>query len=262
MIDERTEIILAILAQTDTVFAPCRGSGAIAHVVSERRALFHRAGIPWHAAGETRKAVSRKLADLKCGADVTTTNPSGSRTVAVKLTSTAESWARAFIGIPTLDDALLVVDRLYAMQDHPDGFHFHERDWLRETTLGACQYGDGIETGEKLVDLAEQLLPALVSGYVISACDISRHISYSLTTAGRRIAAERLVKVPIPASRPKPNLEAEAFYFDSREQAEQAIASCKPSGSNDTGPVPLSERPTTRGMIAARCGSAAKESFL
>ena len=205
-----------------------------------------------------RKAVQRRLADLKLDADVTTTNPSGSRTITVKLTTSAEAWARGHCGLPTIDDALLIVDRLFAMQDHPGGFHEQGRDWIRETTLAGCEYGNGVATGERLWDIAEQLLPALVAGLVISGSDGARHVSFSLATAGRSIAAERLVKIPVPASRPKQNIEAQNYYVDAREEAERSLASCKPSIANDIGLVPLSDRPTTRGDIAARCGQAAE----
>jgi len=172
-LNESDRLLLMILAQSDALFYPCRKWGQHTGIVlHERRALYRDAGVHWKSPrggeGSTvadRKAAQRKLADLRLEEFVESRNPSGSRTVAVKLTAAGDAYARARANIPSLWGAMAPLNAILALADHPEAFDFFGARWVRETTIAGTDYGKpGV--GEKLVELQNRLLPALLPGLV------------------------------------------------------------------------------------------------
>jgi hypothetical protein len=155
--------------------------------------------------------------------------------------------------LPSTEDSLKAVDGLFALR-HDPRIHDHDKlAWHRETHVAMCEYGQP-DTREKLADLQEQLLPALVKGLVVSAADCERRVWYALTQSGVRVAEERTRRPSTQPTKPVAEMDStdQVFYRQQAEREKAALRSGEPSNTSDIGMVPMPVAAPTRGMIAAR----------
>lgn len=253
-LDPASRMLVAVLAASDAVWLPSRRPDDWT-VITERRMLYRAAGIRWTSqladidpGTSGRKSAQRMLKQIGLDHQIIAHNPNGSRTLCVRLTETGEARAREMIGGPMLDDALELVDMLYGLRDHPDGFDYYSMAWVREATITGIGYGAG-QDGE-YHNLGICLSPALTRGMVESGSDLQMHASYALTPAGIEIARKRLHETPKPAPTPKPVDGGEDYYCQKLREALGALSAAEPENDSEIGLMPLPVNVPTRGMIA------------
>jgi hypothetical protein len=261
--NEKDTIILSILASTDALWSPCRKPawGGPGVVIWERRQLYRDGGgVPWNSRKlgakdaatfeAERKAIYKTIAEARVAELVETSNPTGLRTVTVKLTEAGDDHARKLTGQTTRAEAMTTLDRIHAFRTDPAGVDNAGLAWMPETSLAGVEWG-GADSIEPLSLVQFAMLPLLVSGLAESVCSIQGHCWYALTPAGVAIAQEREQK---PPTAPKPREfgaggddEAWNYYVDRLKDERAGLAMTAPSKVGEIGLMPFPVCPIRRG---------------
>lgn len=237
------QILLAILAATDAVFIPDRDPLARPRhaVIYERRKAFAQSGVPWASEKvlpgldeAARKQVQRMLDELALEGQVLTFQPKAAKTLGVHLSDTGDERARALAGLPALGDALRVLGQLAELERTDATSAYLGRTWLPETALAGVRWGDNARR-QAFVQVEEQLLPALVRGWVESNCSVQGHCWYSLTEAGRR----QISRHDTPAMLPPANDQARREYYFRVQSELHALAAARPDCEREIGEIPM-----------------------
>lgn len=256
--ERSTQVLVAVLAVTDAISRPVRSfDGWRAAVVAERRGLHREAGVAWSSAAFAlgsdvgdRKSAQRLLADLKLDGLLVASNPSGLRTVAIKLTPEGDAMARAVTGLPGMSSALIALDDLHRWRDDPRGFDHQGANLMPETALGRVEYGHPDAPEALSVQLEERMAPLLAAGLAVSQSSIRGHVWYGLTADGVVLAASR-EKVPAAATvvPPDASFDPEALdLYRRRFREETASLGVDNGGRRELGLLPIPVAPITRGQ--------------
>ena len=244
------QILLAVLAATDAVFLPDRDP--LAHprhaVIYERRRAFVHGGVPWASErvlpgldDTGRKQVQRMLDALALEGLVLTYQPKGAKTLGVRLADSGDARARALVGLPTLSDALGILDQLAELERHDATCAFLGRTWLPETALAGVRWGDNANR-HRFVEVEDRLLPALVRGWAESNCSVRGHCWYAITHAGR----ERLSQAVVPTTESPPSTDlARREYYHRVRQELLTLAAAKPECEREIGEIPIPVSPNS-----------------
>jgi hypothetical protein len=239
-------ILLSLLAATDAVFIPDRDPlRRNRHALLwERRKYFDQRGIPWASklvdAGNSesgRKQAQRGIEQLTRARMVEVFRPNHSKTQGIRLTSSGDQYTRALAGLPTLLSSLSLLPKLRELSDSDAARPFLGRTWVPETALTGVRWGDN-DQRHKYVDLEEQLLPALVRGWVVSNCSIRGHCWYSLVEGAPPMA--------VPAKYPEKTDEARAEYYRRIHEEISALMVATPENDREIGQIPMPVRPERR----------------
>jgi hypothetical protein len=223
-------ILLGLLAATDAVFIPDRDplSRKRHAVLWERRKYFRQRGLPWSSEAvegasdeAVRKRVQREIDRLKGARFVHAYRPQGSKTVGLRLTDAGDQYTRALAGLPTLASSLVLISRLRELTQSDAARPWLGRMWVPETVLTGVEWGDN-EQSYKYVELEEQLLPAIVRGWVICNCSIRGHGWYSLVKPSPPTS--------IPAKAPEKSVAAREI---------SALYVAKPENDREIGQIPM-----------------------
>jgi len=233
------EILLDVLALTDAVWLPMRtwAQPAPANVYFARRD-FARTGVPWRsgASGEAeRKEAQRLLERMAARGLVLLFRPRGFKTLGARLTEEGERDARALCGLPGVDDAARRLAEIVRLTDEM------RRPWISEPALAGVAWGSP-GAGKVLARLEDELLPALVRGWVESGADLHRRVYYRATPAGREAAggAEASEGEQAPPARRSYGCEAYGLYLERLDAAQARLGTAKPLDSREIGFLPLS----------------------
>lgn len=232
-------ILLGLLAATDAVFIPDRDplSRKRHTVLWERRKYFRQRGLPWSSEfvdGATdeaiRKRVQREIDRLKSARFVHAYRPQGSKTVGLRLTEAGDQYTRALAGLPTLVSSLALLPRLRELAQSDSARPWLGRTWVPETVLTGVEWGDN-ERRHVYVELEEQLLPAMVRGWVISNCSLRGHGWYSLVNSSPPTS--------IPAKAPDQSVAARDGYYRQIHDEISALYVAKPENDREIGQIPM-----------------------
>ena len=197
MENEQRELLVSVLAATDSTWLPCRDPRSNSWINTHLARTSFRAGQggrwkPLAGANETqRKRRQRDLEQMSADGLLTLARRRESRLVGAELTAVGGSLARAVCGLPGWETALASEDELRRLGDSE--FAACEGNWISERGLAGCGYGDG--TSEFVV-VENLMLPALVAGRVVSLSDGVGRVWY------------RLADVSTPDVPPEPAAEA------------------------------------------------------
>ena len=237
--DERTAILVQVLADTDAVWIPSRtwNRQRPTNIYFARRA-FAKSGVPWESGGATeadRKAAQRELEALAKTGAVKVRRPHRVKTLAVRLSDAAEADARERIGLPGLYSARLSMGELARHSRRPPelftDLYIAERKLIGDKPPG--------EYEREAVVVENMLLPALVRGYVESNADIQGRVSYTLTPAGW----EWLDRGEAPAEdlRDETPLDGDAaeWYAERLQASLDRLDTADPPDPKEIGGIPL-----------------------
>jgi hypothetical protein len=237
------EILSAVLAATDAVFVPDRDPTAHGRhvVIYKRRRDFPHFGIPWASEkvlpgldDTGRKQVQRSLEHLAVIGMVETIQPKAVKTLGVRLTDAGDAHVRALAGLPTLSDALPVVQRIYDLLADDVACQFLGRVWIPETALAGVRWGDN-DHRHKLVEVEELLLPALTRGYADSNCTVKGHCWYTITPAG----LDAIKSPPTAGELPAASIDARREYYSRSHLEIRALAAARPANEREIGEIPM-----------------------
>lgn len=232
-------ILLYLLAATDAIFIPDRDPlKRNRHaVIWERRKAFEQRGIPWASrlveSGTTengRKQAQRAMEQLIQSRMVQVYRPNNSKTLGIRLTNVGDQYTRALAGLPTLVSSLPLIPQLRGFSEGEAACCFLGQTWVPETLLAGVEWGDN-EQRYKYVDIEEQLLPALVRGWVVSNCTIRGHCWYSLVNAAPPTA--------VPVNSPAKCVHARDEYYRQIHEEISALYVAKPDNEREIGQIPM-----------------------
>lgn len=236
--NEKTSILVKVLADTDAVWIPNRAwDGRRPANVYFARRLFGKGGVPWESGGRTesdRKTAQRALEALAKSGAIVIRRPHLVKTLAVKLTDEAEAEARKLVGRPGMYSAWLSMTELAEYSRRPALLMTHL--WVSERKL-IGEHGPG-EYSRVAVAVENMLFPALVRGFVSSCSDCYGRVSYVLTSIGWAW----LDVGDAPAGDDldgEPDREAAEFYAERLRAALVRLESAEPQDRRELGGIPL-----------------------
>ncbi len=238
--DERTAILVHVLADTDAVWIPSRTWNRPRPTnVYFARLAFAKGGVPWESGGATeadRKAAQRTLETLAKSGAVRVRRPHRVKTLAVKLSDAAEADARRLVGLPGLYSAWLSVQELARHSKRPGAAALLTDVWVSERKLIGDWEPDEYRREAVLVE--DMLLPALLRNYVGSCSDRDGRVSYALTPAGWAWldAAEQ---PPADDLNGQPDRAAATFYYDRVRAGLDRLDTAAPPDPKEIGGIPL-----------------------
>ena len=249
---DRTRIILGILADTDAVFCPNRSwKRPRPTAIYEHRRDYPAGGVPWRSDALDEagcKATQRDLEALCVEGMVKTFRPKRVKTLGVKLTAKGEALARALCGLPNLVQAIGGVMHATMHLEGPEaGVNWDGRFWIPETTLAGVDWvkcAADKDARHKLVFVEEIMLPALIRGWIIANADIHGRVWYSPTPEGlAMIEAERRKPDP-PDAPPAPppaafDEEAADYYLERFTETAGRFDTAAPQCEREIGEIPL-----------------------
>lgn len=177
-------ILVQLIADGDAVWLPSRSftRPRPGNVYAARQA-FVVAGVPWSSDGHTeseRKETQRALESLAALRAVEVRRPHRVKTLAVRLSESAETETRRLVGLPGLYAAWLAALEVARHSSRPP--KMMTDFWISERLLiGNSKPAD---FGVQAAAVESMLLPALSRGYVVSNANVRGHVSYSLTPLG------------------------------------------------------------------------------
>ena len=191
--DEATELLIALLARTDALWAPLRlnsHSRGLAAAVEERRAAYRRAGLPISGGGSDsqRKAASRELAAARAAGYVAIR---GRTRLTAKLTDEADAYLRTLTAGYRIDQVRSLLELVQVLTDcgqHNCGA-VCEVDLLDKSSYSQV-------TSAEIGRLEQMAAPLLATGWLCTASDLKGRIGYSITPHGRRALATRWPQPP------------------------------------------------------------------
>ncbi len=235
--NERDEVLVHILALTDTAFLPVRRWAAPRSVsaVYEARQAYISEGVPWRVGGAPaeRQRAGRVLGELQ-DACLVTVFRNAVRATSVRLGDYAEALARALADLPSLADSRELLRRVAAFQDACE-----EAGGTWENWLAGVKWSDteAREERRKLVAVEEKALPALARGWLATGSTIRGHVRYAATEAGRDALDQE--SAPEPEDLPAADVEARATYYRELEDARAALRAKTPDRAGQVGMIPI-----------------------
>jgi len=199
--DETTELLIALLARTDALWAPLRlnsHSRGVAAAVEERRVAFRRAGLPIAGGGSdaARKSYSRELAAARAAGYVETR---GRTRLSARLTPAADDVLRTLTGGYRIDQVRPLLELVQLLADAGQ----HNAGAVPETNLIGKEYSR--VTSAEIGRLEQKAAPLLARNLLRSHSDGEGRIGYSIIADGRRVLAARWPQPPenLPAYSPE-----------------------------------------------------------
>ena len=248
---EKEKIILAaMLAKCDAAFLPVRDTQSRRwQVANERRQLHFEVGMRWVTSHifpdaeknkATSKAVNRVLEKLDTKKFISLRYPKGTKTLHAKLTEKGDDHTRELCGLPTFQNSMKALKDLKRLSNRKTAKPRHDGLWVAE-----CDFVDGRGWGDGdsglLAAVLEFMLPLLVRGLAVANANALRHVYYSLTDAGRDLAAKRRKIKPYTSTIDKPGYDPKAWReYDRRVKLELgAMNSAALNTPREIGPIPL-----------------------
>jgi hypothetical protein len=246
--DNSTEILIRLCAKTDAIFSPIRnwteGIGQRVYLVQKN---FQTYGVAWASrerAVASRKAIERSLKTLVGNDSIQVAKPkSGERTLYVRLLDAGDKQARAICDLPSLADAIELMQKMVAFDNHPD--QCVDGEWVSDLSLIGQSQFDAVDESNRVAIFETMLTfyPALWRGLVESTSDLSGRVWWRLTSEGRTALSSGVI----------PSVKKERYrksqdYFDCREIALKEIAVTQIIDAAEIGLLPFTSSPTTRGM--------------
>ncbi len=230
--EAESNAIVAVLGQVDAIFRPCRDLFAPRWVAAylDRLALLDGRGISWTGGGN--RDASRVLESLvekrlvrrhKARSQV--------KTVAVSLTDDGDWLARTLCHHALPDHAIAL---MRIMADLPA-----QGGYVLETAICGREYGSPGITGE-LLQIEDNLAPALARGWVVANASTHLHVWYAITRAGRA-AMQSGVSPPewLPSVTPDQWERFGQIHAEASAAMLAALDSCQRPTGGDIGEVPL-----------------------
>jgi hypothetical protein len=204
-------------------------------------------GVQWHSGEGTeagRKGTQRVLETLASQGRVKLFRPRGVKAISVRLTDEGDRWARGLCELPGLETALVRLAEVVGLCARL------RKVCVTEEALAGVAWGTP-GAGRTYARVEDEVLPALVRGWLESSADFYRHVYYHATAPGKRELAERNVapartvaeataRACGPASaRSEDAKEAYGFYLLCQDAALARLRTAEPSDQREIGLLPL-----------------------
>jgi len=234
---ESDEVLIRILAMTDSVFIPLRHwIGRAGSNLYCARQAYRARGVPWHSETPEATEQKRRQRTIRALADDSLLGlyRPAVKTLSARLTDRGEGRARALCNLPTLSDSIAMMRRIASLSKRPPRLLTHK--WISEFDLipvragmkGWGRYAAGVE---------EQLLPVLLRGLVESNSDHDGRVSYCITAAGWT-ALDDGIEAPAD-DQVKAHPEASNLWLQSMEAARAKLESGPAIEPREIGLIPL-----------------------
>jgi hypothetical protein len=264
------KLLVTTLGQSDAVWLPIRQwdtqRGGRLAVIAGLRRRFARRGVPWHPEAHTeaaRKSAQRLLGDVARAGLVTATNPTGRRTIYVRLTQRGDRQARMLCGLTVFEEARGLLDRLLSIRDSdldafighglrpPDEADAGEPVWHSEQTLTGTRWGDESSGYRKAMGLLElDMLPLLTRRLVLANSDIHGRTWYALSPEGLKLARQRHAAGEKDPGEMYGDDEVDGdaitLYYQARQAQAEAFSKMHAENPGELGMVPFTCSPYTR----------------
>jgi hypothetical protein len=245
--NDRDGIIVRLLAESDSLWLPCRFRGGDEWVNSYLgRQAYITAGIPWRSEGggdAGRKATQRELEALVADGLVTRGRTGRAKTLAVRLTEAGERRGRQLTLLPDLRESWdLLVDiagrtkrqpelllDAWAIELGPAGLENYPSPWTKDAE-------------ERLKDVEFRALPSLIRGWLVALSDTMKRVYYAVTPYGWHV----LDTLTPPEKAPDiDDWDGDpcGTYARTMRVALDALRSKTPDDTREIGPVPLTASP-------------------
>ena len=235
-------VALAILAATDAVWLPLRhwSPPEPANSYLARRDFAHQ-GVPWHSGegSEAGRKESQRLVEGLAGQGrLDLFRPRGVKAISVRLTEEGDLWARDLCELPGVETALARLAEVVRMCARLG------RVCVAEEALAGVAWGTP-GSGKVYARVEDEVLPALVRGWLVSSATCFGQVYYHATAGGKRALAERPVQatavgpcgaVVVRSERGK---EAYGFYLLCLDAALARLRTAEPSDAREIGELPL-----------------------
>jgi hypothetical protein len=232
----------AILAETDAIFYPQvdRDNHDQWSGVSCARGTFWQVGVPWssRARTESGRKKTQLLLEGLAGRGLLTARRAKGKTTHVKLSDEADHFTRLALSLPARYWAFCRMEDIAARSTRPAKF------------LNDCWIWEGhIEPDQAEKNLLyDQLLPALVRGWVTSRCTTKSFVWFALTPAGWG-KLDSLENEPPPKDKPAPTGGAEFKVYDERFTDAMNRRDQLPRPPGEIGHIPMCASPVRQPIL-------------
>jgi hypothetical protein len=155
----------------------------------------------------------------------------------MSLTDAGEWQTRGLCNLPGLEETVSSIQQLHGLRSNADVMKDCGRLWIPETLLAKVEWGDNDNRNEFVI-VEDMMLPALVRGWVISNATVHRHVCYSLTEEGTKLATSKR-KWKFPKGLLAWEQDAADRYDARVKESQNLFASQRIANPREIGPFPL-----------------------